>query len=130
MIFNPVSIMNLVGQLGGDHQQAARQLQGMNQVDSQQHAGMLNGLGLDPRQLESGGYQQHFGAQQLPGFAGYQPGDWAYADQQPRFSTSGQQQGGGQGLGYGQGGGQEQGYREQQARGATAEQRGGREQGC
>jgi len=96
VIFNPSSIMNLVGQLGGDHQRAARQLQGVNQVDSQQHAGTLNGSGVGPRQLESGGYQQHFSAQQLPGFAGYQPGEGAYA---------GQQQGGGQGLGYGQGGG-------------------------
>ncbi len=108
MIFNPVSIMNLVGQLGGDHRRAARQLQGMNQVDSQQHAGMLNQLGVDSRQLQGGGYQQHFDAQQQPGFAGYQPGRRTYTDQQPRFRTSGQQQGGGQGLGYGeqQGGGQ------------------------
>ncbi len=121
MIFNPSSIMNLVGQLGGDHRQAAGQLHGMNQVDTQQHAGMLNLLGVDPRQLESGRYQQHFDAQQLPGFAGYQPGEGAYADQQPRFSTSSQQQGGGQGLGYAQGGGQQQGY---------GEQRDGREQGC
>ncbi len=111
MIFNPSSVVNLVGQLGGHHRQAARQLQGMNQVDNQKHAGMLNLLGVDPRQLESGGYQQLFSAQQLPGFAGYQPGEGAYADQQPRFGTSGQQQGGGQEQGYG-------------------EQRDGREQGC
>jgi len=112
--FDPSTIMNLVGQLGGDHQQAAQQLQGIGQVDSQQHAGMLSGLGVDPQQLENGGYQQHFDAQQQPGFAGYQPGGGNYTDQQPNFDTSrgqgySQQQGGGQEQGYGQGG-QEQGF--------------------
>jgi len=29
MNFDPSSIMNLVGQLGGNHQQAAQQMQGM-----------------------------------------------------------------------------------------------------
>jgi len=77
--------MNLVGQLGGDHQQAAQQLQGMGQVDTQQHAGMLSGLGVDPQQLENGGYQQHFDAQQQKGFAGDQSGGGNYADQQPSF---------------------------------------------
>ncbi len=110
--------MNLVGQLGGDHQQAAQQLQGMGQVDPEQHAGLLSGLGVDPQQLQNGGYQQHFDAQQQPGFGGYQPGG-NYGDQQPTFDTSGQQgygQGGGEqqgGQGYGQGGGGE-GYGEQQ----------------
>ena len=107
--------MNLVGQLGGDRQQAAQQLQGMGQVDPEQHAGLLSGLGVDPQQLQSGGYQQHFDAQQQPGFGGYQPGG-NYGDQQPTFDTSGQQgysqQSYGQ-QGYGQGGG-EQGYGEQQ----------------
>ena len=43
-------VLNLVGQLGGDHQQAAQQLQGMDQVDPQQHAG-LSSPGFD------GGFQ-------------------------------------------------------------------------
>jgi len=104
--FDPSTIMNLVGQLGGDHQQAAQQLQGMGQVDPEQHAGLLSGLGVDPQQLQSGGYQQHFDAQQQPGFGGYQPGG-NYGDQQPTFDTSGQQSSGQQG--YGQGGGEQQG---------------------
>ena len=139
MNFDPATIMNLVGQLGGDHQQAAQQLQGMGQVDSEQHAGMLNQLGVDPQQLENGGYQQHFDAQQQPGFAGYQSGGGNYTDQQPSFGTSGrqrhgEQQGGGQEQGYGQGGqeqgGQGYGYGEQQ--GGAQEQgygQGGQEQG-
>jgi len=126
--FDPSTIMNLVGQLGGDHQQAAQQLQGMGQVDSQQHAGLLNQLGVDPQQLENGGYQQHFDSQQQPGFAGYQSGGGNYADQQPSFDTSGRQgygqQQGYEQQGYGeqQGGGQEQGYGEQQG-GSGGEQR-------
>jgi hypothetical protein len=96
MAFDPHQIMNLVGQLGGDHQQAAQQLQGLDQVDPQQHAGMLNQLGVDPQQLQSGGYQQHLDAQQEPDFQGYQPGG-DYSSQQPSFS-------GQQGGGYEQGG--------------------------
>ncbi len=111
MNFDPSTIMNLVGQLGGDHQQAAQQLQGMGQVDPEQHAGLLSGLGVDPQQLQNGGYQQHFDAQQQPGFGGYQPGG-NYGDQQPTFDTSGQQSYGQQSYGqqgYGQGGGEQQG---------------------
>ena len=96
MAFDPHQIMNLVGQLGGNHQQAAQQLQGLDQVDPQQHAGMLSQLGVDPRQLQNGGYQQHLDAQQQSGFQGYQPsGD--YTNQQPSFSdqqAGGQEQGG------------------------------------
>ena len=136
MNFDPSTIMNLVGQLGGDHQQAAQQLQGMGQVDSQQHAGMLSGLGVDPQQLENGGYQQHFDAQQQPGFAGYQPGAGNYTDQQPSFDTSrgqgySQQQDGGQEQGYAQGA-QEQGYGQvgqEQGYGYGEQQGGGQEQG-
>jgi len=122
--FDPSTIMNLVGQLGGDHQQAAQQLQGMGQVDPEQHAGLLSGLGVDPQQLQNGGYQQHFDAQQQPGFGGYQPGG-NYGDQQPTFDTSGQQSYGQQG--YGQGG-SEQGYGEQQ-QGGQGYGQGGGEQG-
>ncbi|HYB45860.1 MAG TPA: hypothetical protein VED20_00680 [Streptosporangiaceae bacterium] len=88
--------MNLVGQLGGDHQQAAQQLQGLDQVDPQQHADLLNQLGVDPQQLQSGGYQQHLDAQQQQDFQGYQPGG-DYTSQQPSFSDP-------QGGGYQEGG--------------------------
>jgi hypothetical protein len=94
MAFDPQQIMNLVGQLGGDHQQAAQQLQGMDQVDPQQHSGLLNQFGIDPQQLQNGGYQQHLDAQQHPSFEGYQPGG-DYTEQQPSFS--------GQAGGYGSG---------------------------
>ncbi len=104
MGFDVSQVLNLVGQLGGDHQQAAQQLQGMDQVDPQQHAGLLNQVGVDPQQLQNGGYQQHLDAQQQPGFNGYQQGQ-DYAQQQPSFgggeSRQGghdQQQGGGQGM--------------------------------
>jgi hypothetical protein len=102
-VFDPHQIMNLVGQLGGDHQQAAQQLQGLDQVDPQQHSGLLNQLGVDPQQLQSGGYQQHLDAQQQPDFQGYQQGG-DYTSQQPSFS-------GGPGGGYdqGQSGGYDQG---------------------
>ncbi len=84
MAFDPHQIMNLVGQLGGNHQQAAQQLQGLDQVDPQQHAGMLSGLGVDPQQLQNGGYQQHLDTQQQPNFQGYQPGgDYTSQHQQP-----------------------------------------------
>ena len=127
--------MNLVGQLGGDHEQAAQQLQGVDQVDPQQHAGMLQQLGVDPQQLQNGGYQQHFDAQQQPGFQGYQPGG-NYTDQNPSFDTAshqgyGQQQGG-QDQGYGQQqGGQDQGYGQQQGGQdpGYGQQQGGQDQG-
>jgi len=74
MGFDASQVLNLVGQLGGNHQQAAQQLQGMDQVDPQQHGGLLNQIGVDPQQLQNGGYQQHLDAQQQPGFNGYQQG--------------------------------------------------------
>ncbi len=102
MAFDTSQVLNLVGQLGGDHQQAAQQLQGMDQVDPQQHAGLLNQIGVDPQQLQNGGYQQHLDAQQQSGFNGYQQGQ-DYAQQQQGGGQGGydQQQGGGQG-GYDQ----------------------------
>lgn len=108
MNFDPSTIMNLVGQLGGNHQQAAQQLHGMDQVDPQQHAGMLQQLGVDPQQLQNGGYQQHLDAQQQPDFQGYQQGG-NYTDQNPSFGTGQGQQQGGQGYDQQQGG-QGQGY--------------------
>jgi len=117
MAFDPHQIMNLVGQLGGNHQQAAQQLQGVDQVDPQQHAGMLSQLGVDPQQLQNGGYQQHLGAQQQSDFQGYQPGGGDYTSQQPSFS-------GQQGGGYEQSGGQQSGGYEQ----SGGQQGGGYEQ--
>ncbi len=120
MGFDASQVLNLVGQLGGDHQQAAQQLQGMDQVDPQQHAGLLNQVGVDPQQLQNGGYQQHLDAQQQPGFNGYQQGQ-DYAQQQPSFGGGesrqggdGQQQGGGQGGYDQQQGGGQGGYDQQQ----------------
>jgi len=84
MGFDASWVLNLVGQLGGDHQQAAQQLQGMDQVDPQQPAGLLNQVGVDPQQLQNGGYQQHLDAQQQPGFNGYQQSQ-DYSQQQPSF---------------------------------------------
>lgn len=107
MAFDPHQIMNLVGQLGGNHQQAAQQLQGLGQVDPQQHAGMLDQLGVDPQQLQNGGYQQHLDAQQQPDFQGYQAGG-DYTSQQPSFSdqsAGGYEQGGQEQGGEEQGGG-------------------------
>lgn len=74
MPFDVHSILNLVGQLGGNHQAAAQAFQGTDQVDPNQHADTLQQFGIDPQQLQSGGYQQHFDNQQQPDFQGYQPG--------------------------------------------------------
>jgi len=112
MGFDVGQVLNLVGQLGGNHQQAAQQMQGMQEVDPQQHAGLLNQFGVDPQQLQNGGYQQHLDAQQQPGFGGYQSGQ-DYSQQQPSFSQDGEQ-------GYGQqsGQGSEQGYGQQSGQGS------------
>lgn len=90
MNFDASTIMNLVGQLGGNHQQAAQQLQGMGQVDPEQHAGLLNQLGVNPQQLMGGGYQQHLDAQQQSAFQGYQQGQDP-TSQQPDFGGNQQQ---------------------------------------
>jgi len=115
MGFDVSQVLNLVGQLGGDHQQAAQQLQGMDQVDPQQHAGLLNQVGVDPQQLQNGGYQQHLDAQQQPGFGGGESRQGGDGQQQGGYDQ--QQQGGGQG-GYDQqqqgGQGGQGGYDQQQ----------------
>ena len=128
-LFDPSQIANLVGQIGGNHQQAAQLLQGLagqgQQVDTSQHGDMLQQMGIDPQQLEQGGYQQHFDAQNQSGFQGYQAGgdmgNQQFGNNDP---FGGQQQGGyGQGQGYGQNqgysdqgyadqGGQDQGYQQ------------------
>ncbi len=99
MAFDVGQIIGLVKQLGGDHQQAAQQLQGVGQVDPGEHAGLLSRLGIDPQRLQSGGYQQQFDAQQQGQDHGQQQGGYG--------QDQGQQQGGyGQDQGQGQ---QEQG---------------------
>jgi len=87
--YDPSQIANLVGQLGGDHQQAARQLQQMGgQIDPRQHGDALQQMGIDPRKLQNGGYQQHLDAQDQPGFQGYRSGDMS--GQTPQFGDAGQ----------------------------------------
>ena len=78
MSFNVGQIIHLVEQLGGDRQQAAEQFQGMQEVDPQQHGGLLSQFGIDPQQLASGGYQQHLDAQQ----GGYGDQGGGFGDQQ------------------------------------------------
>lgn len=83
--FEPHQIANLVGQLGGNHQQAAQALSNVpGQVDPQQHADLLQQFGVDPQQLQNGGYQQHLANQNQPGFQGYQPGG-DLSGQNPQF---------------------------------------------
>ncbi len=124
MAFDVGQIIGLVKQLGGDHQQAAQQLQGLGQVDPGEHAGLLSRLGIDPQRLQSGGYQQQFDAQQQGQGGGGQQG--GYGDQQGQQQGGygqdqgqGQQQGGyGQDQGQQQGGyGQDQGQQGQQEQG-------------
>jgi hypothetical protein len=83
-MLNVHQILNLVGQLGGNHQQAAQQFAGLDHVDPQQHSGILQQAGVDPNQLASGGYDQHLQAQNDPKFNGYQPGQDP-KQQQPTF---------------------------------------------
>jgi PAX-interacting protein 1 len=84
--YDPNQIANLVAQTGGDHQQAAQQLQQMGgQIDPQQHADQLQQMGIDPQKLQSGGYQQHLDAQNHPDFQGYQSGDMS--GQTPQFGS-------------------------------------------
>jgi hypothetical protein len=111
MAFDLGQIVNLVGQLGGDHSQALQKLQGLGgQVDPQQHGGLLQELGIDPGRLAGGGYQQHLDAQQQPDFQGYDQGGF-----QQQGGYSGQQGGYQDQGGFGQGGysGQQGGYQDQ-----------------
>ena len=125
MAFDVGQIIGLVKQLGGDHQQAAQQLQGLGQVDPGEHAGLLSRLGIDPQRLQSGGYQQQFDAQQQGGYGqdqGQQQGGYGQdqGQQQGGYGQDqGQQQGGyGQDQGQQQGGyGQDQGQQGQQEQG-------------
>jgi len=93
--FDMHNIANLVGQLGGNHQQAAQQLSslGDQQIDptDPQHASALKQMGVDPQQLQNGGYDQHLDDQEQPGFQGYQPGQ-DISQQSPQFSGDPMQQ--------------------------------------
>lgn len=112
-LFDPSQIANLVGQIGGNHQQAAQMLQGLagqgQQVDTSQHADMLQQMGIDPQHLDNGGYDQHLNAQNQSGFQGYQSGgDMSNQQFGGGNDPFGGQQGQGyqdQGQGYQQGGG-------------------------
>lgn len=99
-LFDVHQIANLVQQLGGNHQQAAQQLQNMQgqQVDPNQHSDMLQNMGIDPQQLQNGGYDQHINAQSDPGFQGYQAGDLS----QQGGGGMGQDMGGAQSMAQGQ----------------------------
>ena len=60
--FDIHQIANLVGQLGGDQQQAKQMLSkvgGLIDPTDPQHAKMLQQLGVDPQALQSGAYKQH-----------------------------------------------------------------------
>lgn len=107
--FDLHSIANLVGQLGGNHQQAAQVLQnlGGQQVDPSdpQHADALQQLGVDPQQLQNGAYDQHLDNQNQPGFQGYQPGQDLSQQSPQQFDGGGNGNGNGNGN-QGQGGDQ------------------------
>lgn len=94
--FDLHSIANLVGQLGGNHQQAAQQLSGLGQQqidpNDPQHANALQQMGVDPQQLQNGGYDQHLDDQNQPGFQGYQAGQ-DLGQQSPQFGGDPMQQG-------------------------------------
>jgi hypothetical protein len=85
-MFSSQQILNLVGQLGGNHQQAAQELEGLGlqngQVDPNQHGGFLSKFGINPQQLLRGGYQQHFEAQRQRNFQGF---GYGYGEQEGRF---------------------------------------------
>jgi hypothetical protein len=119
-MFDPQQIANLVGQVGGNHQQATQMLQGLlnsgQQVDTNQHADLLQQVGIDPQHLANGGYQEHLDAQNQPGFQNVQSGSAGQMQ-----SGYGQQQ---QGGGYGQ---QSGGYDQQQG-GGYQQQGGGYDQ--
>ena len=49
-------------------------------------------MGVDPQQLQNGGYDQHLDDQNQPGFQGYQPGQ-DLSQQSPQFGGDPMQQG-------------------------------------
>lgn len=108
-LFDASQIVNLVGQLGGDHQQASKLLGGAlgqgGQVDTQQHGELLQQLGLSPQQLHEGGYQEHLDGQNHPDFQGYDQGEGGYEQDEGAYQQdqgSYQQDQGGYQQGEGQ----------------------------
>jgi hypothetical protein len=91
-MFNASQIVNLVGQLGGDHQQAGQLLSGLmgqgGQVDTGQHGQLLQQLGIDAQHLDQGGYQDHLDSQNEPGFEGYDQQSQGGYDQQSQDQGS------------------------------------------
>ena len=88
---DPSSIMDLAGQLGGDHQQVARQMQGMGEVDPQQHSGLLNQFGDDPTATDK---RRVPAARRRPTAAGVRrppPTGGSQADQLPSLGRQGGQ---------------------------------------
>lgn len=67
--YDPSSIAKLVGQLGGNQQQATQMMSALSaqgqEVDpsNEDHADMLQKIGIDPSHLANGGYQQHLDSQ-------------------------------------------------------------------
>jgi len=116
-LFDASQIVNLVGQLGGNHQQAGQMLSGLlgqgGQVDTEQHGEVLQKLGVDPQHLDRGGYQQHLEDQNQPGFQNYE---------QSQGQGGGYEQSQGQGGGYEQSQGQGGGYEQSQGQGGGYEQ--------
>lgn len=62
-LFDVSKIVNLVSELGGDHQQASQHLSSAlgpgEQVDSQRHGNLLEQLDLNPQLLHEGRYGEH-----------------------------------------------------------------------
>jgi hypothetical protein len=101
-LFDAGQIVNLVGQLGGDHQGIGQMLTGLigqgGQVDTEQHGDLLKQFGVDPDHLDQGRFQQHLDQQDHPDFQGYdQQQGGGYGDQQQGGGYGDQQQGGGYG---------------------------------
>lgn len=97
-LFDAATITNLVGQLGGDHEQAGQILSGLLgqscQVDTQQHGDVLQQLGVDPQHLEQGGYQDHLDNQNPPDFQNYDQGQEGSFGQGQQVCYDQSQQGG------------------------------------
>jgi hypothetical protein len=94
--FSTDQVVSLIQSLGGNSQQAQQVLGQLDHVDTDQHADLLNQLGVDPNQLASGGYQQQLGdvANKLGSqFGGQFGGGGQSADQSGGGQFSGGQSG-------------------------------------
>jgi NAD(P)-dependent dehydrogenase (short-subunit alcohol dehydrogenase family) len=74
MTFDVLTIINLIGQLGGDHKGAAERLHGRESIDPDQDAELLLRYGVNPQRLAAGGYPDQLAAQRSPAFSGYRAG--------------------------------------------------------